>query len=500
MSQRSHTAALEFNVGAMTLLALGFFSWLILFVGDVNPFGKDYTLYADFDEVQLLQQGDPVRKNGLIIGKVEQFRFQRNRVRVIFRIQGNFHIRKDARVAVGNVGLFGANYIKVTEFSLKKGQKSPGFYEAGDIIDGDVAPEFETLLTEGTSLLGDLRNTIQSLTSLLDDEDFRENLHEAIREVREGAEAGRRSLDRLETSVEKMSTDAEAAVASARDVIEGKDGFTSAMEKLNHMLEEVDQIASENRTNLRKTTEAVQKIVEDIRDQALATRLSDAAKQMNKFSSELNDFVEKLNKNGETPEQIRRIMDRVENITSDLASMTGTTKKAVSESDLKGNLSRAFDDMHSIAKQADDLGGKLSKMRTSVVASLFYSDNVDDFHPDLNGTLHFNEHNFIRLGVEDIGGNDSLNLQLGQSFGDQGRLRLGIIADEFGIGYDRYLFRKAVQVRLEVFRPNDLLFRYAARLRLRDELFLTYRGEDFGTPASGGPKGHVSYLGVERRF
>lgn len=500
MSQRSQTAALEFNVGAMTLLALGFFSWLILFVGDVNPFGEEYTLFADFDEVQLLQVGDPVRKNGLIIGKVEAFGFQHNRVRVTLRIQGNFRIRRDARVAVGNVGLFGANYIKVTEPGLAEGKTSPGSYQAGDIVDGRVAPEFENLLSEGTALLGDLRDTIQSLTGLLEDEHFRENIHAAIQEVRSGAEAGRRSLDQLERTVTSISSDAEESMAAVRKVLEGEDGVTGALERVNDLLAQVDAIAKENRRSVRRTTQAVRDVVEEIRDQALAARLAGAAAKMEKFSGELADFVRELNKNGQTPEQIRRITDRVEEITSDLADMTSTTKDAVTESDLKGNLTRAFDDVHTIAQQADDLGGKLSSMRTEVVASLFYSDRVDDFRPELNASLHFGEKGFLRVGSEDIGGGDRLNLQLGQEFGQGDRFRLGIIADEFGIGYDRYLFRKAVQVRLEVFRPDDLLFRYAARFRVRDDLFLTYRGEDWPSRVPGGPSGHISYLGVERRF
>lgn len=503
MSQRSPASALEFNVGAMTLLALGFFTWLILFVGDVNPFGREYRLFADFDEVQLLQSGDPVRKNGLIIGKVEAFRFEGNRVRVTILIQGDYEIRKDARVAVGNVGLFGANYIKVSEPTLAKGTQDPGVYQPSEIIAGDVAPEFETLLTEGTLLLGDLRDTVRSLTAILDDETIREDIKATVAELRKATEAGRRSLDTIEVSVGRMTKDAEQAARSAREVVEGQGGVSGAMERLNTLLDEVTGLAEENREHLKRTTAAIQEVVEDIRDRALAERLTGAAAEMERFASELADFVSELNKKGQTPEKIRRITDRVEEITADLAEMTSTTKDAITDSDLKGDLSRAFDDVHTIAGRVDELGSQLGDMRTEVIAGLFYSDNLDDFRPELNARLILGSGAFFRLGVEDIGAGDHLNLQVGKEVSEDDHLRLGIIADEFGIGYDRYLFRKAVQVRLEVFRPDDLLFRYAARFRLRDDLFLTYRAEDFGSPrpfSPAAPHGHVSFLAIEKRF
>lgn len=500
---RPDTTALEFNVGAMTLLALGFFVWLALFVGDTNPFGGEYQLYADFDEIQLLQQGDPIRKNGLIIGKVEGFRFVGNRVRVSLRIQAKFRIRKDATVAIGNVGLFGANYIKVTEPALADDEENPGYYGAGDIIAGETAPEFETLLSEGTRLLGDLRDTVRSLTAILDDDTFREDLKRTATEIRKASEAGARTLQRLETSVGRLSRDAEATLAAAREAIEGKRGVTGALERLNELMTTIDEIANENRKHLARTTSAIKDIVEDIRDRALAARLTGAAEQMEKFSGELADFVRDLNENGHTADQIREITDRVAAITDDVAAVTSKTRDALEDSDLKGNLSQAFDDVHTIADQVDSIGGKLSEVRAEVVASLFYSDNADDFRPDLNATLRFGKVGFLRLGVEDIGGTkhprgrggDDLNLQVGRELGRNDQLRLGIIADEFGIGYDRYLFGRAIQVRLEAFRPDDLLFRYATRFRIREDLFLSYRHEDFGST-----RGHINYVGIERRF
>jgi len=465
VAERTSTAALEFNVGAMTLLALGFFAWLILFVGDVSPFGEEYRLYADFDEIQLLQQGDPVRKNGLIIGKVEGFRFEGNRIRTTILIQGDYKIRKDAKVAVGNVGLFGANYVKVTEPTLAKGKEDPGDYLGGDIIEGEAAPEFETLLNEGTLLLGDLRDTVRALTAILDDEQLREDLLGAVAELREATRSGRRTLENLEGSMKTVMEDAEGSARAARKLVEGEGGVDGALAKLNRLLDEVGDLAEENRAQLKATTTAVQEVVEDIRDQALSAKLANAAGEMERFARELADFVEDLNNNGATPESIRRITDRVESITGDLAEMTSTTKDAIVDSDLKGNLSQAFDDVHTIAGRVDELGSKLGEIRTNVVAGLFYSDSVDDFRPELNARVTLGDAGFLRFGAEDIGAGDDLNAQLGRKLSPSDQLRLGIVAGEFGIGYDRYLFGRAVQLRLEAYRPDDLLFRYAARLR-----------------------------------
>lgn len=494
MSARQDRSMLEFYVGALTLLSLGFFAWMILFVDDIDPFGGSYPLYTDFAEVQLLQKGDAVRKNGLVIGKVDHFEFRGNLVRVRLLIDGQFQIRKDAEVAVGNVGLFGANYVKVSEPPLKEGEDDPGAWASGDVLDGNVAPDFESLLRGGNALLEDLRSTVQAVEALLNDEEIRENLVTTTREVRDAAAAGRRSLERLEQSADSILDDAEGAAAAARRLLEGEGGLDGALGKLDELLAEARDMAKENRTRILRTTEAVAEIVEDVRDRALAAHLSGAASEMEKFSRELRVFVEDLNKNGETPERIRRITDRVEAITTDLAAMTGTTRKAVESSNLEGNLRRAFDDVHTIASRVDEMGSALGQVRAEVVSSLFYSDGADDFRPDLNATLRLGSTGSVRLGVEDIGGRDDLNLQFGRPVLG-GQARVGIIADEFGIGYDRYLFRRALQIRLEAYRPDDLLFRYAARFRIVDDTFLSLRVQD---EAVG--KQRVTYFGLERRF
>lgn len=495
MEPRTDSRALEFNVGAMTLLALGFFGWLILFVGDVNPLGNEYALYADFDEIQLLQKGDPIRKNGMIIGKVDAFRFVKNKVRVTFRIEGNFKIRKDALVAVGNVGLFGANYIKVTEPNLEEGKVDPGAYPPGTVISGRKAPEFETLLNEGNLLLGDLRATVRSLTSILDDSELRKMLKDTVTEIRDAAAAGRRTLETVEGSVEKISGRTEDAVLAARNLIDGEGGIQEALKKLGGIMDEVEGIAKDNRWRLRRTTHAVMKIVEDLEKRAFAAKLTDAADQMGSFGRELNGFLRELNKNGQTTDKIRKIAGRVETITSNLAEMTTDTKEALDDSNLKGSLKSAFNDVHTIAGRVDELGSTLSEIQANVVAGLFYSDQADDFRPELHATLQSGDRGFFRVGAEDIGGDDHLNLQLGRSLDSKSDLRLGIVADEFGIGYDRYLFRKSVQVRLELYNPDDLAFRYSARFKVMPDFFVSFRSQDLGPQ-----RGRTSYLGLEKRF
>ena len=53
----------------------------------------------------------------------------------------------------------------------------------------------------------------------------------------------------------------------------------------------------------------------------------------------------------------------------------------------------------------------------------------------------------------------------------------------------------------ETHRSSPSCATYEESFRLRDDLFLTYRAEDFGSPRIPvpGPRGHVSYLAVEKR-
>jgi len=106
----------EFVVGIFVVVGLVCIVFMTVKLGKVSFLGDNtYSLFANFNTVTGLKEGNPVNMLGLEIGKVEKFTMNQEKelVKVEFKINKGIEIFDDAIASVKTEGLIGDKYVAI---------------------------------------------------------------------------------------------------------------------------------------------------------------------------------------------------------------------------------------------------------------------------------------------------------------------------------------------------------------------------------------------------
>jgi phospholipid/cholesterol/gamma-HCH transport system substrate-binding protein len=106
----------ETVVGIFVVIGLFLIGYMTVKLGNVGFVGDNtYSLFAKFNTVTGLREGNPVNMLGLEIGKVEKFTLdqENEQVKVEFKINKGIEIYDDAIASVKTEGLIGDKYVAI---------------------------------------------------------------------------------------------------------------------------------------------------------------------------------------------------------------------------------------------------------------------------------------------------------------------------------------------------------------------------------------------------
>jgi phospholipid/cholesterol/gamma-HCH transport system substrate-binding protein len=106
---------LETRLGIFVALAVIAAVLILEIVGGVERFGPGYRLYALFDTVQDLREGNAVKMAGVEIGRVEKVGLDEtnNKVLVTMKLHRGVQVRTDSEATIKFTGLMGQNFVAV---------------------------------------------------------------------------------------------------------------------------------------------------------------------------------------------------------------------------------------------------------------------------------------------------------------------------------------------------------------------------------------------------
>lgn len=165
-------SALYFSVGLVVILALIILIFGIFFLNEKDPREKFNTFHLRFTQVSTLVLDDPVKVNGVKLGKVESIELSGHRVVVTIRLRTDVKIPKDSEIRVQNIGIMGERQI-----GMILGD-STEYFAPGDTITG----QFDAGIAEALGLAGEvcdstkvlLESVKQALNSTIVNPDFQE--------------------------------------------------------------------------------------------------------------------------------------------------------------------------------------------------------------------------------------------------------------------------------------------------------------------------------------
>lgn len=146
-------SALYFSVGLVVLLAVVVLVFGIFFLNEKDPRETFNTFHLRFTQVSTLVLDDPVKINGVKLGKVENIELAGHRVVVTVRLRTDVKIPKDSEIRVQNIGIMGERQIGVILGD------ATDYFSPGDTING----QFDAGIAEALGLAGEVCDSTKVL-------------------------------------------------------------------------------------------------------------------------------------------------------------------------------------------------------------------------------------------------------------------------------------------------------------------------------------------------
>lgn len=157
------------RVGLLIIAALALVAMTILMVGNRRQLFVRHTRYTtSFLNVTGLEQGSPVKLNGVTVGFIEDIELpseaEQPRIKVRFTLDSRYteRVREDSTVSIRSMGLLGDKYLEIISGSAE----SPRILEGGTVPGRDPA-ELSQFVSTGGDLLQNLIAISVSLKNIL---------------------------------------------------------------------------------------------------------------------------------------------------------------------------------------------------------------------------------------------------------------------------------------------------------------------------------------------
>ncbi len=335
MDQRS----LQWRVGVVVLSALLLTGILIVRFSDVStPFQTAQVLNAHFDHAPGVTVGTPVRKSGILIGRVTNVEFSHDPAGIIVRLEIT---RPDAELREGEVCRIKSSILGDAALEFVPGDSPKGLgklltemspEEIGTLKGVwvpsplDMAEQFEEQLNETLSSFaeaggavkdagGQVEKLAANINRLLEGDD-----PEQINRIMNKTETALESFNGAMDSVNKLLGDDELGNGLAKTM----EDLPQLMEKMNRAAESVEQAmarAENNLKNLEGLTEPLGERGDDI-----ARKLDGALSDFESVMSQLNQFTEGINSDEGTLGQLINNPQLYNEISSAVSNINQITK------------------------------------------------------------------------------------------------------------------------------------------------------------------------------
>lgn len=413
------------KVGVVTILALGVVAMFLVYVRGALVSGEKFTVYVNFDNSRGLQQGDPVRMLGVKIGEVEAVEItplRKAQAKLAILRRYPLHAKYLFRVATS--GLIQERFVEVVP-------TEPGMegllLEDGATVSGASSSDLSDLLLAGQDLIRNLDQTSRQVQAVLGNKEIAAGLQRALdgfanaaasaaeltdagaaiarqsqpltlailEQFRLAAADVRRSTARLRAALEEGGT-----VESAQGIIRNAEETTENVDRLTKAL-----------ADLASDPETQQRLKESV------TAVHEAALTLQRVSADLEVFSGKLR---EAAPSVPRLAARAEEVADTAVAL----KQSLNPPDIRGDF------------------------------RVVYSAKADRSFSTGSLDVISAEDRFLRLGIDDIGEESAVNIQIGERQ-QLGTLRYGLVRSRLGLGFDLQLPRRG-SLSLDLFDPNAL--------------------------------------------
>lgn len=149
-------------VGFFVILSLFILLFGIYYLKETVPGQKSDSYHVLFNQVSTLQEGDPVKVNGVKLGKVDKIELQGSRVRVALKLDRGIKLPKDSEVRIQNIGLMGERQVGILM------GRSTEYYPTGAEMEGKLDAGIAEAMGVGGEVFVESEALVRSLRAVMD--------------------------------------------------------------------------------------------------------------------------------------------------------------------------------------------------------------------------------------------------------------------------------------------------------------------------------------------
>lgn len=211
-------ATLYLIVGLVIIFAIVILVFGVFFLNDKDPRETFLTYQLRFNQVSTLQQDDPVKVNGVKLGKVENIALYGNGVLVRISLRNDVKLPIDSDIRVQNIGLLGERQIgMLLGDSLK-------YFTTNDTIKG----EFDAGIAEVMGMAGEVLDSAKilmniahtMLDSTIATQDFRDRFHRILDKVEDLEDQANSLIQRADPALQTSLAGLSNATKKVNDILD----------------------------------------------------------------------------------------------------------------------------------------------------------------------------------------------------------------------------------------------------------------------------------------
>jgi phospholipid/cholesterol/gamma-HCH transport system substrate-binding protein len=202
----------EFKVGVFFIVGLLILLAIFELIGGIPFIGGEYTLKAYFRSVDELKEGNPVKLNGVDIGKISEIRIADNRIEVVMSVKRGVIIKKDSVASIKLTGLLGTSYVNISFGSPESPVAAPG-----SVIASREPADINEILAKVESAVGRLDSAFAAFDVLGENKEQITKIINNVNSVLGDLSEGKGTLGKL-LKDESLYDEAKGAMANINDI------------------------------------------------------------------------------------------------------------------------------------------------------------------------------------------------------------------------------------------------------------------------------------------
>lgn len=422
---------LEAKVGAFTLLGVGLLIGIMVMLNGIKLGGSQgYSLSIGFPQAVGLTAGNDVCYAGVAVGKVESVEPSGAGVVATVRIEKDVKIPRQSTIVVTSNGVMGGKFINIVP---DKDANFDDCYGSGDFAYGLQEATMDDMMVNINGAVMKVQTLLDSMNQVLGDKETQQALKDVSLNMRN-----------ITANIDTLT----ATLANMAEVNQGD--VRQMAQNLNHMTGSLMRAADS-----------------------------------------MEVLVSTFNGNGETGANLREAIANLSATSKRIDNMAASLEGVVTDPQVADDLKATLHNVRSVSQRADKMMGTVSEIELNPSVETMYSGKENNWQTNMGVDIRPTENSLLRLGLNDIGENNRVNVQGGMYKGSLGA-RAGVIDSKAGVGVD---IGNKLQLSVDGYDPNDFKLKSRLQYEIAKDTYVFTQVNDINKSDT-----RATYFGLRRSF